>query len=57
MRIVGLTFSAAQAALEPVSEAATYRCPACGKEYKTRDGVEKHIQEKHPEEPRAYPGE
>ena len=40
-KIVGLTFAPAT----PV----VYSCPHCGKEYKTEDGLAKHIAEKHPE--------
>lgn len=40
--IVGLTFK------EPIAPE-VYTCPHCGKEYKTEDGLAKHIQEKHPD--------
>ncbi len=33
--------------LEPEEQAEIFVCPECGKEYKTKDGLEKHIAEKH----------
>lgn len=39
-KIVGLTFN------EPAAPD-MYKCPYCGKEYKTEDGLAKHIKEKH----------
>ena len=42
--IVGLTFDVPESAPE------VYTCPICGKEYKTEEGLDKHIQDKHPEE-------
>ena len=38
--IVGLTFK------EPAAPN-VYKCPHCGKEYKTEDGLANHIAEKH----------
>lgn len=40
--IVGLTF-------KPAEPPAVFVCPVCGKEYKTEDGLQKHIAEKHPD--------
>ena len=48
-KIVGLTFAPAAPAV--------YSCPHCGKEYKTEDGLAKHIAEKHPEEGAPAPEE
>ena len=42
MRIVGLTF--------PEEAAEKFRCPLCGKEYKTAEALEKHRKDKHPAE-------
>ena len=42
-KIVGLVFKAAAPATEE-----KFTCPICGKEYKTKDGLDKHIAEKHP---------
>lgn len=42
--IVGLTFKSAV----PDDEA-KFICPHCGKEYKTEEGLNKHIAEKHPD--------
>lgn len=39
-RIVGLQINTAE-------KAELFVCPECGKEYKTKDGLEKHIAEKH----------
>ena len=53
-RIVGLVFPEAA----PVEESASgekYTCPHCGKEYKTAEGLEKHIKEKHPDEEGTAP--
>ena len=42
-RIVGITY--------PIPEKHT--CPICGKEYKTEDGVQKHMEKEHaaPDQP------
>lgn len=48
-RIVGLVFQEAAPVKETASEE-KYTCPICGKEYKTEDGLQKHIADKHPEE-------
>lgn len=45
-KIVGLTFTEAAPAVEP-SSGDKFICPHCGKEYKTEDGLKKHIQDKH----------
>lgn len=38
------------AAVETASdEAGDFVCPVCGKAYKTRAGLDKHVSEKHPE--------
>ena len=47
-RIVGLVFPEAVPIEEPES-AEKFTCPHCGKEYKTAEGLEKHIKDKHPE--------
>ena len=39
-KIVGLIFP---------KPAELYKCPHCGKEYKTEDGLQNHIKEKHPD--------
>lgn len=41
-RIVGLTFDKPAA---PV----VFTCPHCDREYKTEDGLEKHMKKEHPE--------
>lgn len=43
-RIVGLVFPEAAPAVEPA-----FTCPVCGKQYKTQDGLDKHIRDKHSE--------
>ena len=43
-KTVGLTFKVA-----PAAEAEKFTCPICGKEYKSKDALAKHIKEKHPE--------
>ena len=48
-RIVGLVFPEAAHVEEPDS-AEKFICPHCGKEYKTEEGLRKHIAEKHTEE-------
>ena len=47
-RIVGLVFPEA-APIEESASGEKYTCPVCGKEYKTEEGLEKHIKDKHPE--------
>ena len=47
-KIVGLTFAEAAPIVEP-SSGDKFICPHCGKEYKTEDGLDRHIREKHPE--------
>jgi len=41
-KITGITYPKAK-------EAEMFPCPYCDKEYKTQDGLEKHIADKHPE--------
>lgn len=41
--IVGLIFKEEAPADE------LYTCPHCGKEYKTKEGLDSHIESKHPE--------
>lgn len=41
MRTVGLTFS---------DKPSVFICPHCDREYKTEEGLENHIKDKHPEE-------
>lgn len=48
-RVVGLVFKDAAPVKETASEE-KYTCPICGKEYKTEEGLQKHIADKHPEE-------
>ena len=48
-RVVGLVFPEAAHVEEPAS-AEKYTCLVCGKEYKTEEGLRKHIAEKHPQE-------
>lgn len=43
-KIVGLIFP------KPADPPELYKCPHCGKEYKTEDGLANHIKEKHPED-------
>ena len=45
--IIGLTFPGEAPNAEPAAEKPT--CPHCGKEYKTAEGLEKHIKDKHHE--------
>lgn len=40
-KVIGLT----------IKEDLKFVCPMCGKEYKTEDGLNKHIKEKHNENP------
>lgn len=40
-KIIGLTFEKPAVSVECV-------CPHCGKAYKTEDGLQKHIKDKHP---------
>ena len=40
-KIVGITY-------EPKEKQIAFKCPICSKEYKTQDGLDKHIIEKHP---------
>ena len=42
-KTIGLTFPKT----EP--EEVLFTCPVCGKEYKTEEGLNKHIAEKHPD--------
>jgi hypothetical protein len=42
-KTVGLVFEAAG------KGESNHFCPVCGKEYKTREGLENHIRDKHPE--------
>ena len=46
-KIIGLIFPGEAPNAEPAAEKPT--CPHCGKEYKTAEGLEKHIKDKHPE--------
>lgn len=39
-RIIGITYP------KPVE---MFVCPSCNKEYKTQEGLDKHIADKHPE--------
>lgn len=52
-KIIGLTFmeATAHAPEAPAAPASTtmYTCDHCMKEYKTEEGLQKHIKEKHPE--------
>ena len=48
MKTVGLTFTGSAPSEEPAAE--KFTCPHCGKEYKTAEGLEKHIKDKHSEE-------
>ena len=41
--IVGLTFK------EEVPAEDLYTCPVCGKEYKTKEGLDNHMETKHPD--------
>ena len=53
-RVVGLVFPEAVPIEEPES-AEKFICPHCGKEYKTAEGLEKHIKDKHPDEEGTTP--
>jgi uncharacterized C2H2 Zn-finger protein len=44
-RVTGLVFPLTDPA--PVE---TLQCPHCGKTYKTREALEKHLREKHPDD-------
>lgn len=46
-KIVGLIFQ--EAVSEQVATPDVFTCPVCGKEYKTEEGLQRHIQDKHPE--------
>ena len=46
--IIGLTFPGEAPSEEPAAE--KFTCPHCGKEYKSKDSLAKHIKDKHPEE-------
>ena len=46
-KIVGLTFTGSAPSEGPTAE--KFTCPHCGKEYKTAEGLEKHIKDKHHE--------
>lgn len=48
MKTVGLTFPDAAPPVGPVS-AEKFSCPHCGKEYKSKTALAKHIEEKHQE--------
>lgn len=48
-RIVGLTFPANEAGEDTARDAEEYVCPHCGKEYKSKASLDKHIASKHPE--------
>lgn len=41
-KIIGLTF-------QETPSTSAEKCPHCGKAYKSREALEKHIQDKHPE--------
>lgn len=43
-KIIGLIFKS------PVPDTEKYICPVCGKEYKTEEGLQRHMQDKHPED-------
>lgn len=45
-RIIGLTFPASTAG----EASGTFICPHCGKTYKSREALDKHIGSKHPGE-------
>ena len=45
--IIGLTFPGEAPSEEPAAE--KFVCPHCGKEYKSKDSLAKHIKDKHPE--------
>lgn len=55
-KIIGLTFKQ-EAAPEKAATPDVFVCPVCGKEYKTEDGLKKHIQEKHPGDEPTETGE
>lgn len=46
-RIVGLVFPVGEAGKAPVQAAETYTCPHCGKDYKSKASLSKHINDKH----------
>ena len=45
--IIGLIFPGEAPNVEPAAE--KFTCPHCGKEYKTQEGLDKHIKDKHSE--------
>lgn len=47
-KIIGLIFKQ-EAAPEKAATPGVFKCPVCGKEYKTEENLKKHIQEKHPD--------
>lgn len=47
-KIVGLIFPGEAPSEEPAAE--KFVCQHCGKEYKTQEGLDKHIKDKHSEE-------
>lgn len=42
-KVIGLIF--------PNTAPAAHGCPACGKEYKSREALEKHLRDKHAKTP------
>lgn len=48
-RIVGLVFPVEEAGEAATREAEEYPCPHCGKGYRSKASLSKHIKDKHPE--------
>jgi len=47
-KIIGLIFEQ-ETSPKKADNPDVFKCPVCGKEYKTEEGLQKHIQDKHPE--------
>lgn len=48
-RIVGLVFPVSEAGEAATREVEEYPCPYCGKGYRSKASLSKHIKDKHPE--------
>jgi len=55
-KIIGLIFEQ-ETSPKKADNPDVFKCPVCGKEYKTEEGLERHIQDKHPENKSPESGE